>query len=114
MKAKHFNLKLKPEIKNEFIITNAYPTYEWENGKPTDKKKGWTLRTVCPSAQFEETMIQVDGENPPLDLERLEEEPMMAVFENLEFASYYSAKLNKVVYTAHATGFHPAKPAKSE
>lgn len=114
MKAKHFNLKLKPEIKNEFIITNAYPAYEWENGKPTDKKKGWTLRTVCPSAQFDETMIQVDGENPPLDLDKLEEEPFMAVFENLEFTSYYSAKLNKVVYSAHATGLHPVKSAKAE
>jgi len=114
MKAKHFILKLKPEIKNEFIITNAYPAYEWADGKPTDKKKGWTLRTVCPSAQFEETMVLIDGENPPLDLDKLENEPFTAVFENLEFSSYYSSKLNKVVYTAHATGLHAMKTAKTE
>ena len=114
MKAKHFILKLKSEIKNEFIVTNAYPAYEWEDGKPTDRKKGWTLRTICPSAQFEETMIQVDGENPPIDLDKLEEEPMYVVFENLEFSQYYSSKLNKVVYTAHATGLHHAKSVKTE
>ena len=104
MKAKHFIMTLKPEIKNEFIATNIYPNYKWVDGKPTDEQEGWTIRAVCPSAQFEETIVRIDTSDPPLDIDKLESDPQQVSFDNLTFTSYYSMKIGKQVYQGHATG----------
>lgn len=104
MKAKHFILMLKPEIKNEFIATNIYQNFKWVDGKQTDEQEGWTIRAVCPSVQFEETNVRIDTIDPPLDIEQLEREPQHVSFDDLTFTSYYNMRMGKQVYQGHATG----------
>lgn len=104
MKAKHFILMLKPEIRNEFIATNIYPNYKWVDGKPTNEQEGWTIRTVCPDAQFEEMLVRIETNEPPLDREKLENEALHVSFDDLTFTSYYSTKMGKQVFQGHATG----------
>ncbi len=104
MKSKHFNLVLKENIRNEFIVTSVLPDYAWENGVATERIKGWKLRTVCPSAAYDETMIKMEVEKPPLEPEAVEVEPVLVSFVGLEFSSYHSSITKRTEFTGKATG----------
>lgn len=104
MKAKHFNLVLKKEIQNEFIVTAMYKDLEWVDGKPTNKIKGYKLKTVCPSAQYDETIVKIECQNPPLDEDALNKNPITVTFENLTFSSYYNSNSNRTEYVGKASG----------
>lgn len=104
MKPKHFNIVLKKEIKNEFIVTGMYKDYEWVDGKPTDTIKGYKLKTVCPSAQYDETVIKIEAQNPPLNEENLRDSSVKVTFENLTFMSYFNSNTKKTEYIGKATG----------
>lgn len=104
MKSKHFDLVLKDGIKNEFIVTAVLPDYIWENGAVTEKVKGWKLRTVCPSASYDETVVKIEVENPPLNAEEIEKAPVLVSFAGLKFTSYFSSVTKRTEYAAKATG----------
>lgn len=104
MQSKHFDLMLKEGIKNEFIVTAVLPDYVWENGANTGKIKGWKLKTVCPSANFDETLIKIEAAEPPLDPEAVEKNPISVAFTDLQFSSYYNSLLKKLVYQGTASG----------
>lgn len=104
MKTKHFQLSLKDEIKNQFIVTGVYPDYEWKDGKPTEKLKGYKYRTVCPSAGYDETIVKIEQTKPSVDPDTVETQPVLVSFEQLEFKSFYNNTSGKLEYTAKATG----------
>lgn len=110
METKHFELKLKQNIRNEFILTAIMPQYVWQEGKPTNVVSGWKLRTVCPSAQYAETIIKLEGDNSPLDVESIEKEPVLVAFEGLEFTPYISMSGKSIAYSAKAKGLKVIKP----
>lgn len=104
MQSKHFDLVLKEGIKNEFIVTAVLPDYVWENGVNTGKIKGWRLKTICPSANYDETLVKIESAEPPLDSEAVEKKPVAVTFTDLEFSSYYSNTLKKLIYQGAASG----------
>lgn len=104
MKNKHFDLKLKATIKNEFIVTGVYPDFEWKDGKPTENIKGYKLRTICPTANYDETIVKIEGTMPPIQPEAVANNPAVVAFENLTFSSYFSSKTKKIEYVGQATG----------
>lgn len=114
MKAKHFNLVLKPEIKNDFYVTYCYPDYVWENGHQSSEQRGWKLKTVCPSASFDETIVKIDGKEPPFDISLLEKSPIRVSFEDLSFTSYINPQTKMLTYQGHATGVKVLKTAKPD
>ena len=104
MKSKHFQLKLIDSVKNVFIVTAVFPDYEWKDGKPTDHLKGYKLRTVCPSAQFDETVIKMECFEAPLDPERVSANPVTVSFENLTFTSYRNPSTGRQEFIGKASG----------
>lgn len=102
METKHLELKLKQNIKNEFIVTAIAPLFVWRDGKPTDVVAGWKLRTVCPSAQYAETTVKMEADNPPLEADAVEKEPVLVAFEGLEFTPYISMNGKSIAYSAKA------------
>jgi len=104
MQSKHFDLILKEGIENKFIVTAVIPDYIWENGENTGKIKGWKLKTVCPSANYDETLIKIETTEPPLDAEAVEKNPVSVTFMDLDFSSYYNSLLKKLVYQGTASG----------
>lgn len=111
MESKHFDLKLKQSIKNEFIVTSVTPVYLWVNSKPTSEISGWKLRTVCPSAQYAETTVKMEVDNPPLDADAIEKEPVLVAFDELEFTPYVATVNGKstLAYSAKAKGLKVIK-----
>ncbi len=109
MKAKHLKLTLADGVKNEFLVTACTKDYVWENGKQTDKLKGYKLRTVCPSAGFEETFVKIETSKEPLNADSLEENPVAVSFEELTFTSYYSLATKRIEYSASAKGLKVIK-----
>ena len=95
---------LKKGIKNEFIVVGIYKDFEWIDGKPTENLKGYKLKTVCPSAQYDETIIKFESQVPPLDENLLENNTVKVSFENLTFNSYYNSNFNRTEYVGRATG----------
>lgn len=110
MKSFHFDYVLKAHIKNYFIVTAVFPDYEWENGKATDKLKGYKLKTVCPSAHYDETVIKIDVEKCLLTSDEVLKAPVPVTFENLTFSSYFSPQTGKTEYVGKATGMKIIKP----
>lgn len=104
MKSKHFNLTLIDSIKNFFIVTGIFPDYEWIDGRATDNLKGWKLRTVCPSAGYDETIIKMEVKNPPLDPDKVSENPVTVSFEGLTFTSYHSSSTGRQEFVGKASG----------
>lgn len=109
MKAKHFTLKLIDSIKNIFIVVAVYPDFEWVDGKATDTLKGYKLKTVCPSANFDETIIKIESKIAPLDPEKVAECPVTVAFENLEFSSYHSSITGRQEFVGKASGLRVIK-----
>lgn len=109
MKSKHFKLVLIDTIKNLFIVTGVFPDYEWLDGKSTDNLKGWKLRTVCPSASYDETIIKMEVKNAPLDPDKVAEEPVAVSFDGLTFTSYHSSATGRQEYVGKATGLRVVK-----
>ena len=104
MKSKHFKLTLKEGIKNLFIVVGVYPDYVWENGKSTEEIKGYKLKTVCPSASYDTTIIKMETARAPLDPDAVNDNPVTVPFEGLEFSSYINPSTGKTDYVGKATG----------
>lgn len=102
MESKHFELKLKSEIRNEFIVTAMVADYAWENGKPTDKLLGWRLKTLCPSANYSETIVKMEGEKPPLDKTTVEQGAVLVAFDDITFTPYIGRNGRSIAYSARA------------
>ena len=54
--------------------------------------------------KFEEMLVRIETNEPPLDREKLENEALHVSFDDLTFTSYYSTKMGKQVFQGHATG----------
>lgn len=109
MKAKHFTLKLIDSIQNYFIVTGVFADYEWVDGKATDKLKGFKLRTVCPSANYDETIIKMEVNTAPLDPDKVAESPIAVAFDGLTFSSYHNSSTGRQEFIGKATGLRPIK-----
>lgn len=104
MRSKDFKLSLADGVKNEFIVTAVYPSFEWDkiNNQATDKVIGYKLKTVNPSAAYSEAVIKMDGTVPPIDPEEIEKEPAFVTFGGLVFKQYFNNSTGRADFIGYA------------
>ena len=96
MRSKDFKLSLADGVKNEFIVTAVYPSFEWDkiNNQATDKVIGYKLKS--------EAVIKMDGTVPPIDPEEIEKEPAFVTFGGLVFKQYFNNSTGRADFIGYA------------